>query len=264
MGSFSKLLTKEGPVFGTWSQIANEDVIEILSAGGFDFTIIDREHTAFDFATVERLIRACDAAKMTPLVRVSKNDRIEISRALDIGAAAVVVPGIASVDDAKAAVEASRFAPAGTRGACPFIRAGGHFVRKWDVFARGMEADTGAILLIENQEGFSNLESIVQLPGLRGLLAGPFDLSVSMGLQGNYLHPDVQAAVEHMIHLSVQAGVPVIVPVFAPDAAEARRQLDHWMEKGVRLFTVGGDKVLFLDCCTRYLKALTAGGNIPA
>lgn len=128
MRTFKELSDKDGPVMGTWSQIASPDVIEILGRSGFDFTIIDMEHTAFSFPTVESLIRACNSADMTPIVRVRKNDRTDISRALDIGAAAVVVPGIHSVDDARTVIDATRFEPKGKRGACPFIRAGEHFV----------------------------------------------------------------------------------------------------------------------------------------
>jgi len=241
---------------GTWSQMASPDVIEILGRSGFDFTIIDMEHTAFSFAAVESLIRACDIANMTPIVRVRKNDRSDISRVLDIGAAAVVVPGINTVGDAKAVIDATRFEPNGTRGACPFIRAGEHFVSDWGAYTEQMEADPCAILLIETREAVSNIESIAALPGIGCILAGPFDLSVSLGLKGDYLHPDVRSALEHVVHAANNNGVPVMMPVFMPDTAKARQHLEYWMHLGVRLFTVGGDKVLLLDYCTQYLKAL--------
>ncbi len=256
MRSFKELFDKDGPIMGTWSQIASPDVIEILGRSGFDFTIIDMEHTAFGFPTVENLIRACSIVNMTPIVRVQKNDRADISKALDIGAAAVVVPGIRSVDDAKAVIEATRFEPTGTRGACPFVRAGEHFVSDWSAFAQRMETEPGAILLIETPEAISNLEAIAALPGLGCLLAGPFDLSVSLGLQGDYLHPQVRSAVEQIVEVANHAGVPVMMPIFMPDTAEARKHLEYWMERDVRLFTVGGDKILMLDYSTRYLKAL--------
>ncbi len=257
MKTFNDLLAKEGPIFGTWSQIGSPDVIEILGYCGFDFTIIDMEHTSFGFKTVENLIRACHGVGMAPLIRLAGNDRADITRALDAGAAAVVLPGIASVTEARAAIEATRFEPAGTRGACPFIRAGQHYVRDWGAYSRRMEAETGAILLVETRGVISELEAIAALPGLRCLFVGPFDLSVSLGFEGDYLHPEVQSTVEHMVAVGVRAGVPVMMPVFVPDVAEARLQVRHWIERGVRLFTVGADKVLFADYCTRYLNGLT-------
>jgi len=256
MRTFKELLNKDGPIMGTWSQMASPDVVEILGRSSFDFTIIDMEHTGFGFSTVENLIRACNIVNMAPIVRVRKNDRADISKALDIGAAAVVVPGIHSKDDAKVVIGATRFEPNGTRGACPFIRAGEHFVSDWGAYAQRMESEPGAILLIESRQALSNIESIAALPGIGCILAGPFDLSVSLGLNGDYLHPDVRSAMEHIVHVANHADVPVMMPIFMPDAAEARRHLKYWMDRDVRLFTVGGDKVLLLDYCTRYLSAL--------
>lgn len=258
MRSFKELLDGSGPVMGTWSQIANPDVVEILGASGFDFTIIDMEHTAFSFETVESLIRACEVAGMAPLVRVRGNDRSQIGKALDMGAAAVVVPGIGSPEDATAAVDATRFEPDGTRGACPFIRAGRHAIRTWRTFSQLNAALTGAVLLVETRQGLENLEAIVAVPGIRCLLAGPYDLSVSLGHQGDYLHPDVQEAVEHIVDVATRADIPLMMPVFMPDASAARKHVAHWMTRGVRLFTVGGDKILLLDYCTRYLTELTS------
>ena len=256
MGAFKELFERKGPIMGTWSQIASPDVIEILGRSGFDFTIIDMEHTAFGFPTVENLIRACNAANMTPIVRVQKNDRADISKALDIGAAAVVVPGIRSVDDAKAVIEATCFEPAGTRGSCPFIRAGEHFVSNWSAFAQRSDNERHAILLIETPQAISNIEAIAELSGLGCLLPGPFDLSVSLGLQGDYLHPKVQSSVEQIVKSANGAGVPVMMPIFMPDSSEARKHLEYWRTRDVHLFIVGSDKVLMLDYYTRYLNVL--------
>ena len=235
MRTLKDLLDNDDPIMGTWSQITSPDVIEILGRSGFDFTIIDMEHTAFSFPTVESLIRACNIVNMTPMVRVRKNDRADISKALDIGAAAVVVPGIHSVDDARAAIDATRFEPEGTRGACPFIRAGDHFIGDWRAYAQRKAAEPDAILLIETREAVSHIESIAALPGLGCILAGPFDLSVSFGLQGDYLHPDVRSAIEHIVDIAHHAGVPVMMPIFMPDTAEARRHLEYWNEMSVCL-----------------------------
>lgn len=258
MKTFTELLAKEGPIIGTWSQIASPDVVEIMGHSGFDFTIIDMEHTSFGFETAEMLVRACDAVGMAPLVRLPRNDRADITRALDIGAAGIVVPGIGSVAEAKAAIEATRFEPVGTRGACPFIRAGHHFVRDWDAYSRRAEAETGAIILVEEQGVVSELEAIASLPGLTCLFIGPFDLSVSLGFKGDTLHPEVLSTIEQMVEVGLRAGVPVMMPLFVPDLAEASKQMERWLESGVRLFTVGGDKILLSDYCTRYIASLTS------
>ena len=156
MKTFDQLLRASGERIGTWSQIASAEVIDMLGASGFDFTIIDCEHGYFGIETAEGLMRACDANGLTPIVRVPSSDRMWIQKALNAGAAAVVVPGVGSVEEARAAIAATRFAPEGTRGACPCVRAAGHFIRDWAAYAARQQG-TGAILLIETRAGVEPL-----------------------------------------------------------------------------------------------------------
>jgi len=131
MKPFRTLLDLRHPAIGTWLQFANPEVIAILGASEFDFTIIDTEHGAFGLETAEELVRACDAAGLVPIVRIPTNEGHMITKALDIGAAGVLIPQISSAQELEAAARGSQYAPHGTRGACPCVRAGGHFVRDW-------------------------------------------------------------------------------------------------------------------------------------
>ncbi len=247
----------EAPVaFGTWTQIADAEIVDMLGAAGFDFTIIDAEHGVLDLETVQSLARACDANGLVPLVRVPDNDRGWIGRCLDAGAAAVVVPGIDGLEDARRAIAASRFAPLGNRGACPGVRAGGHFISDWRGYTAMQHDEAGVILLIETPQAVAEIDAIVALPGLRALLVGPFDLSVSMGHAGDFLHREVTAAIERVVAAAAQR-VPLILPVFSADPAEGRRQVDAWRARGVRLFTVGTDKILVAAQFARYRAALS-------
>jgi 2-keto-3-deoxy-L-rhamnonate aldolase RhmA len=88
------------------------------------------------------------------------------------------------------------------------------------------------------------------------LLIGPFDLSVSLGRSGDYLHPEVQAAIDHMMAAAAANGLPVIAPIFNPDPDEARRQRDAWTRRGAAMFVVGTDKILFADAVRRYATTL--------
>jgi 4-hydroxy-2-oxoheptanedioate aldolase len=92
--------------------------------------------------------------------------------------------------------------------------------------------------------------------GLLALLIGPFDLSVSLGFAGDYLHPEVQSAIDRMLQAAAANDLPVIAPIFNPDAAEARRQQQSWRERGAGLFVVGTDKILFSEAVSRYTIAL--------
>lgn len=253
---FPDLLSLDRPALGTWSQLRSEEVIDIVGAAGFDFTIIDCEHGAFGIEMAEKLIRACDANGVVPLVRAPSADAIFVGQALDAGAAAVVVPGIASADQARAMVAATRFAPEGTRGACPCVRAGDHFIRDWRSYVAAQRGTTGVIALVETRQGLDAIDDICAVDGLLALLIGPFDLSVSLGRAGDYLHEDVQSAIDRMLAAARANALPVIAPVFDPDPVAARRQRESWQARGARMLVVGTDKIIVADGLARYRAAL--------
>jgi 4-hydroxy-2-oxoheptanedioate aldolase len=253
--SFQSLLAK-GSSLGTWSQIMSAEVIDMLGAAGLDFTIVDCEHGAFGIETAENLFRACDANGIVPIVRAPSPDPGFVGRALDAGAAAVLMPGIATAEQARAAVAAGRFAPEGTRGACPCVRAGGHYITDWRGYVGAQQRETGMMALVETAEGLSNIEAICAVEGLLALVIGPFDLSVSLGFQGDYRHRDVQAAIDRMLNAARKAKLTVVAPIFNPDIAEAKRQQEEWRVKGVSHFVVGTDKIIFANAVSRFSTAL--------
>jgi 4-hydroxy-2-oxoheptanedioate aldolase len=255
MERLRKLIDSHDLVIGTWSQFANPEVIDILGVSGFQFTIVDTEHGYFGLETAENLVRACDAAGLIPIVRVPASDSYLIKKALDIGAAAVVVPKISSADEAERAVRAARYAPAGMRGACPCIRAGGHFVKEWRSFAMA-EDSPRVIALVETPEAINEIHAIASVPGLLGILVGPFDLSVSMGLDGDTAHPRVEEAIKCVVDAAACTKVPLVMPLFHSDIDDCRRKIADWQRCGVRAFTIGTDKLLFADHCQRYVAAL--------
>ena len=253
--SFAELLALGRPALGTWTQVPAPELVDMLGAEGLDYTIVDLEHGAFDLRDAEGLFRACDAAGLVPLARVPSSDAGWIGRVLDAGAQAVVVPGVGTAEQTAAAVAAARFAPEGARGACPCVRAGGHFIRDWRAHVAA-EAGKGVIALVETAEGLENVEAICATPGLLALMTGPFDLSVSLGFAGDYRHPRVDAAMDRMAAAARAARLPLIAPVFDPDVHEARRQRDAWIARGAALFTVATDKILFSTAVARYRAAL--------
>ena len=255
--AFQTLLGQEPPVIGTWSQFRDPEPVDILARSGFDFTIVDTEHGCFCFETAENLVRACDACGLVPVVRVPANDGWMITKALDLGAAAVLVPKIASAEQAERAVAAARYGPAGGRGACPCIRSGGHYVEDWPAFEDAAGA-CGIIALIETPEAIERIDTIAAVEGLKALLAGPFDLSVAMGLRGDHTHPKIQDAFERVRKAAEAHGLPLIMPIFRPSLADCRALMRGWMDQGIHLFTVGTDKLLFADHCRRYVGGLRA------
>lgn len=258
---FRDLLALGRPAVGTWTQIAAAETIDILGAAGLDFTIIDCEHGHFGLETAENLIRACDAAGLAPLVRVPPNAPQSVSRALDAGAAAVVAPSVSSAEEMRALVSASRFAPAGTRGSCPCVRAGDHFVRDWKAYAGSQLRELGVIALIENRQGLERVEEICGVAGVLAVMVGPFDLSVSLGFEGDYLHPEVQSAILRIVRAARARDLPVIAPIFDPDEKKALRQREDWAAYGAGMFVVGTDKIFLSEAVRRYARSLGAGGG---
>ena len=250
------LLAAPDTTLGTWTQIAAPELVDLIALNGFGFTIIDCQHGPIGIGAAENLARAADANGIAVALRVARNDPVEIMQALDAGIRQVVVPNIETADEAARAVAATRFGPQGLRGACPCCRSGGHFIRDWQAYVGAEEARTGAIALVETAEGHRNIAAICATPGLTALMIGPFDLSVSMGMQGDWRHPQVRRAVEEMATAATAAGLPVMMPVFAPDPAECREMIDAWRQAGVTTFVIGSDKIIIAEAFAGWTRAL--------
>ncbi len=250
------LLQSEDLATGTWSQIAAPEIVDLIGLNGFGFTIIDCQHGVFGIETAENLARAADANDIASALRVSRNDPVEIMKALDAGIRHVVVPNVETGEEAARAVAATRFGPHGLRGACPCCRSGGHFIRNWQDYVAQEEGRTGAIALVETVEGARNIADICATKDLTALMCGPFDLSVSMGLSGDWRAPPVRAAVEDMVACAVRHDLPVIMPIFSPDLAECRDLATQWQARGVSTFVLGSDKILVAQAFADWTTAL--------
>lgn len=254
--SLKTVLSTPGIHLGTWSQIAAPEMVDLIGLNGFEFTIIDCEHGFFGLETAENLARAADAVGIASAVRVPVNDPAMIGKALDSGIRHVVVPNLSSAEEAERAVAATRFAPQGLRGACPCVRSGGHFIRNWKSYVEDEEARVGAIGLVETAEGVTNFPEICRVDAMTAFMFGPFDLSVSMGLEGDWRDPRVTGAINDMAARAVDAGHTVIMPVFAPDREECRHLIDDWRTRGVETFVIGSDKILVADAFAGWTHAL--------
>jgi 4-hydroxy-2-oxoheptanedioate aldolase len=247
---FRSLLARESAV-GTWAQLPHPEAVEILAANGMDFVIVDTEHGHFGIETAAHMLRAADACGIAAVLRVPRPDPWLVSQALDLGASAVIAPSVESAEQARALLAAAHYAPAGTRGACPCTRSGGHWVRDWPRYA-AQATEAVVIPLIETQAGAADIEAIAAVPGLAALMPGPFDLAVSMGLAGDWRDARVQQEVSAMLRAAAAHTVPAIMPVFAPTEAETASLAAAWRTQGVRHFTVGTDKILLSAAASRF------------
>jgi len=233
-------------ILGTWVQINSPELVELVALSGFDFAILDMEHGNIDFPSLEQLIRAAESRQLRPVVRVPKNTAFPIMKSLDLGAKGVLVPQVETPEQVRQAVQAAKYAPLGARGACPFIRAGGHLVAEWEAHAHQANQDTQLIALIESEKGIEHLEAIVATPGLDAFMIGPFDLSVSLGVAGQIDHPMIHAAFDHAMTLARHYQKTFFAVDFQTDRAGVAGMLAHWRARGITTLVSGADKAIIL------------------
>ncbi|MGE5246613.1 MAG: HpcH/HpaI aldolase family protein [Betaproteobacteria bacterium] len=236
---FPERLRSGPPLVATFSMIASPIVVELLAKAGYDAVVLDTEHGPLGPEALNVLVPAATGAGIAPIVRVRTNEPSLIGGALDVGAAAVLVPQVESGAQAEAAVASARFGPGGRRGSNPYVRAAGYAATaEWFGRANG---DAAVLVMVEGTAGIEALDEIVATPGLDGIFIGPFDLSQSLGVPGQVEHPDVLARMERIVRSAGERRVATAA--FAPTPALARR----WLALGAQLVAVSFDTALALD-----------------
>ena len=191
---------------GVWCSLPLSAHAEALAGCGFDWMMIDTEHTVVDHTTVLAMLQAVAPYPTHAGVRPGWNDATEIKRLLDIGAQTILVPYVQSADEARAAVAAVRYPPDGMRGVAGMTRAS-RFGMVPDYFKRA-DAEICLLVQAETVAALDALEEIAGVEGVDGIFIGPADLSASMGHPGNMKHPEVRAAIVDAIRRIVAAGKP--------------------------------------------------------
>lgn len=217
-------LAARRPVIGSWISLASEETCEIMAQAGFDWLAIDMEHTAIGVNEMARLIRVIDLAGVMPIVRVGANDPLLIKRALDSGARGIIVPMVATAADATAAVAAACYPPKGRRGV-GMHRAQG-YGRDFDAYRRWME-DEGPLVVaqVEHRDGVENLGAIMATPGIDAFFIGPYDLSASFGVPGDFGNAGVRSAMAKVDAAVKDGAVAGGIHVVAPNPAELEARL---------------------------------------
>lgn len=157
-------------------------VVELIGLGGLDAVFIDMENSGLELGSVEELIRAAEVVSIAPVVRIPTLDAVLIRRVLDLGAQAIAIPHVQSMEDAEQAVRATRYRPLGERGVSLVSRAARYGSVSWPVHTRAANDDVVLSLMIEDRRGLENLESIASVKGVDLIAVGPSDLSESLGI----------------------------------------------------------------------------------
>jgi len=230
---------KTKAAIGSWIQIPSPDICEIAAASGIDWFAVDMEHTEISYESLPDMFRAVKDSSTAPFIRTRTNDRLEIRRALDIGAKGVIIPLVETAEDAMKAVESAKYPPEGVRGFA-FCRANG-WGRNFDEYVKTANKETMVLVMIESRRSVENIEEILEVNGLDGVFIGPYDMSGSYGVTGNPSHPLVEEACNKVVEACNRAGKIAGKHIVNPD----REYIQSDIRKGFSMIAVGID-VLFL------------------
>ena len=250
---FRQALAKtDGPALGTWVKLPAMESMELVGLAGFDFAVIDMEHSAMGIETVYRHIGTALYSGVSPIVRIPSLDGGIVQRLLDAGAEGIMLPHVDTVEQAAAAASAVRFPPIGTRGVGSTSRAGAWGAVSREDYLRYGQEEVVLIAQIESAEAARNAGAIAAVPGVDALLIGAADLSVSEGT--NESDPRVIAIIADAIRDTTAAGVP-IGNAGGPTAASVQASVDAGYA-----FTIMGNDASMLGAATA--AALTAGRTV--
>jgi 4-hydroxy-2-oxoheptanedioate aldolase len=225
---------KEGKAqIGLWSSQSSNYSVEVIAGAGFDWLLLDMEHSPNDLESLLAQLQAAAPYPTHPVVRVPWNDMVAMKRILDVGAQSLLVPYVSTADEARAAVAHTRYPPKGVRGVAGTTRAT-RFGRIKD-YARRAHEEVCVLVQVETQAALDNIESICTVDGVDGVFVGPADLHASMGYAGEIANPKVKPIIDDAIRRIRKAGkAPGIL---TPSEEDARR----WLDCGALFVAVGAD-----------------------
>ena len=232
---------------GSWITLGNTSIAEILANAGFDWLVVDMEHTTISISDAGELIRVIELSGVPSLVRLTNNDENLIKRVLDAGAHGIIVPMVNNSNEAKKAVEACRYPPLGTRGV-GLSRAQEYGVSFKEHLSWQSDIDTGPIVIvqIEHIDAIDNLKEILSVPGVDAFIVGPYDLSCSMQLPGQFKHAEFKKIMKKIINISNDVNSTSGFHVVEPNI----ESLEDTIELGYKFIAYSAD-IRMLDVSAR-------------
>lgn len=220
---FKAALAEGRAQIGLWVTIPGSDNAEAMAGCGFDWLLIDTEHSTVGLDTVKSMLQAIAPYPVSAAVRPGWNDPVEIKRILDAGAQTILVPYVQNAEEAARAVAATRYPPSGMRGVAGITRATRYGLV--DGYTANADSEICLLVQVETAEALHHIEAIAAIEGVDGIFIGPADLAASMGYPGNPSAPQVRAAILDAIARIRTAGKPAGIlsldPAFLREAVAA-------------------------------------------
>jgi 2-dehydro-3-deoxyglucarate aldolase len=226
---------------GSWLSFADLQLAEMMAMAGFEWLVVDMEHTSTSVSEMRALIQVVSLAGAAPFVRVGANDPLAIKRALDAGAVGIVVPMVNSPDEARAAVEAMYYPPRGRRGVglARAQRYGAGFAD----YRSGQDHLLSLFVQIEHHRAVERLDAIMAVDGVDGFIVGPYDLSGSLGVPGRFDHPKVVEALAEVERYAATGAKPAGMHVVHSDPERLR----GCVKSGYRFIAYGTEMIFLME-----------------
>lgn len=241
-------------VHGCWLNMGSSIAAEIFANAGFDWVLVDLEHGAGTEATLVPQLQAIGNGNATPLVRVESSDRARVQRVLDAGVHGVMFPQIRNAAEAREAISHMHYPPKGRRGLAKMVRAM-QFGKNADEYLAFVETDLLGIIQIETRECLDHLDEIASIEGVDVLFIGPSDLSLALGVFGQWDHPlfvdALHATVEAAGKHGKTAGAWFLDPA----------QYDFFYQAGFRFLGCSSDLILLNQSATALAQQLIERGK---
>lgn len=238
-----KLVDRERTL-GSWLSVGSTTTAEIMARAGYDWLTVDMEHSAITLDMAQEMIRTIELNNVPALVRVGHNQPNLIKRVMDCGATGVIVPMVNSAEDAERAVASVKYPPRGFRGVG--LARAQNYGWEFENYQKWNEDNSVVIVQVEHVDSVNNLEAILDVNGVDGFIVGPYDLSGSLGVPGQFDHPDLVSALDKVRKISEERNAVSGFHVVSPDLKLLQGKYDEGFK-----FVAYSIDIMFLGAGTR-------------
>jgi 2-dehydro-3-deoxyglucarate aldolase len=233
---------------GSWLSIPSPIVAEIIAQAGFPWLVVDLEHSVIDLKSMQDMFIAMELNQCIPLARLSGKDLNQTKRVLDAGAYGIIAPMINTAEEAEMMVNAVKYPPFGKRGV-GLARAQGYGM-KFDDYKEHFNQHSIVICQIEHKEAVENIDDILSVKGIDGIIIGPYDLSGSYGIPGEFENPLILEAEQKVLDSAKRNGIPAGIHVVHPDTDNLLSNI----KKGFKFIAYGVDIIFLATTCVQEMK----------
>jgi len=245
MISLKEKLKNRQLTIGSWITLGHPSIAEIMAKAGYDWLTVDMEHSAITLDQAQHLIQVIELCGIVPLVRVGENNPNLIKRVMDAGSHGIIVPMVNTKEDAQRAVASVKYPPRGSRGVG--LARAQKYGADFEGYKEWNEKESVVIVQVEHIKAVKNLEEILAVEGVDGFIIGPYDLSGSLGVPGQFDHPEMITALNRVKEVTIKLNAVSGFHVIPPDLEAFKEKV----EEGYRFIAHSLDILILGEGCRR-------------